>query len=247
MTLKEIKTKYFVLADNFVNNKYALHDNVYGSGTCSTHKYIGTITYDSKKQIATFNDVEYKDIELLNDAMIEWGNSLPFNVEYYDTAFRVGIKEQHCIHEYLVNCGFSRTKYGDRYVLKSVNPYFGTSSALSINYKVDDDKTSGIIMLTPNNNNNISTWIEIKFEDLEDAISKLNEHLKPFFIAYSGNLLHYNSKLNNMMANVPLSTKTIMDSDTMRIYEEDLMDKTISELEKTLSILKSIKEKNANS
>ena len=38
-----------------------------------------------------------------------------------------------------------------------------------------------------------------------------------------------------------------MDSDTMRIYEEDLMDKTISELEKTLSILKSIKEKNANS
>ena len=49
------------------------------------------------------------------------------------------------------------------------------------------------------------------------------------------------------MANVPLSTKTTMDSQTMRIYEEDMMDKTISELEKTLNILKSIKEKNANS
>lgn len=242
MTLKEIKAKYFVLADIFVNNKYALHDNVYGSGTCSTHKYIGTITYNSKKQIATFNDVEYKDIELLNNAMIEWGNSLPFNVEYYDTAFRVGIKEQHCIHEYLVNCGFSRDKYGDSYELKIVNPYFGVSSALSISYKVDDDKTSGIIMLAPNNKD-ICTWIEIKFEDLEDAISKLNEHLKPFFISYSGNLLHYNSKLNNMMANVPLSTKTTIDYKTMRIYEEDIMDKTISELEKTLNILKTIKEK----
>lgn len=246
MTLKEIKAKYFVLEDNFVKNKYSLHNNVYGSGTYSMHKYIGTITYNSKKQIATFNDVEYKNIELLNDAMIEWGNSLPFNVEYYDTAFRVGVKEKFCIHSYLVDCGFNKTEYGNSYVLKTVNPYFGASSALSITYKVDDDKTSGIIMLTPNNNN-ASTWIEIKFDDLEDAISKLNEHLKPFFVTYSGSLLHYNSKLNNMMANVPLSTKTTMDCDTMRIYEDDLMDKTISELEKTLSILKSIKEKNANS
>ena len=30
MTLKEIKAKYFVLADNFVKNKYSLHNNVYG-------------------------------------------------------------------------------------------------------------------------------------------------------------------------------------------------------------------------
>lgn len=247
MTLKEIKAKYFVLADNFVKNKYSLHNNVYGSGTYSTHKYIGTITYNSKKQIATFNDVDYKDIELLNDAMIEWGNSLPFNVEYYDTAFRVGIKEKLCIRSYLLDCGFDETKYGNNYVLKTVNPYFGTSSALSITYRINDDKTSGIIMLTPNNNNNASSWIEIEFENLEDAISKLNEHLKPFFVTYSANLLHYNSKLNDMMANVPLSTKTTMDSQTMRIYEEDMMDKTISELEKTLNILKSIKEKNANS
>lgn len=246
MTLKDIKAKYFVLADNFVKNKYSLHNSVYGCGTYSTHKYIGTITYNSKKQIATFNDVDYKDIELLNDAMIEWGNSLPFNVEYYDTAFRVGIKEKLCIRSYLLDCGFDETKYGNGYVLNSVNPYFGTSSALSINYRVNDDKTSGIIMLKPNNDN-ISSWIEIEFENLEDAISKLNEHLKPFFLVYSGNLLHYNSKLNNMMANVPLSTKTTMDSQSMRIYEEDMMDKTISELEKTLNILKSIKEKNANS
>ena len=234
MTLQELKNSYHVLKRD--NCDYLLFvPTTYGYG------FHAAISYNSKKQIVSFNGNDYKNINILNDAIKQWQDSLPFSVRHYDPTLRENVKVSGCINEYLTSIGFKRVDRswhgnGDIYTMSTMNPYFIEDTIITMQVDVEEDSTNGSVMCT---SDKTSGFTRNSFVDLEDAIKTINSMIEPMILCSASGLVEALNKMSDLrQTNDKMGEMVVIDYKTFNTHTFNLRDKVIASLEKTLARLK---------
>lgn len=119
MTRKDIQEKYNFIGDNNDISLYRKKGEFsYGMGYC------GNITL--KKGNAVFNGKTYKDIESLDNALVEWEKSLNFPVDTYNPMTKESYRVESRLIWYLTEKMGFKSMYSDwnHYYAKDIGPNF---------------------------------------------------------------------------------------------------------------------------
>lgn len=234
MRLKDLKERFYVI--HVPGKRTNLYNPNFGSGKTQNYRYLGSIDFDSKRGVATFNGVNYRNIDDLELAVIHWADSLPFHSDYYDESYRVGVKEEYCICDYLKQLGFERKNLyygsGDTYVLTNGNA-IDNKPFLDLTIKHTEDTTGGVIY------QHIDTYkfISFNYSDLDDAIDKINSLVGPEVLMSMSSLMNIAGMVD--MKYIKLDnfkhTTILKNLDTTTL---DLKELVIQKLEETLNKLK---------
>lgn len=239
--LKDLKEKFKVVGPyekTSLGTKYNLYDINPNSGKSQVYRYLDTIFIDTKKGVVYQDGSAYKDIDALYKDIYEYADSLEFCSDYYDPSYRVGIKEQMCIRDYMVSLGFdtvpSRSYNSYSFVLHCHDMFFGQKT-LDITVDFDEDKTSGTINVNSTRINDWR-WVTEKFDNLEDAIGKINSTVTSFLLCGVSSTLSTLKKVSDRRAKLTGSFN-VLDTDKFETYTTESKEYVITNLQKALAIL----------
>lgn len=239
--LKDLKEKFKVVGPyekTALGTKYNLYDINPNSGKSQVHRYLDTIFIDTKKGVVYQDGSSYKDIDVLYKDIYEYADSLEFCSDYYDPSYRVGIKEQMCIRDYMVSLGFdtvpSRSYSSYSFVLRCHDVFFGQKT-LDITIDFDEDKTSGTITVNSTRVNDYR-WVTEKFDNLEDAIGKINSTVTSFLLCGVSSTLSTLKKVSDRRAKLTGSFN-VLDTDKFDTYTVESKEYVIAKLQEALTNL----------
>jgi hypothetical protein len=212
-----------------------------GNGKVLQKKYLGYITYDSKKGLCMFNNTRpcTKPDQLLN-AIAEWVDNLPWCSDYYCPYHRNGIKDGYIFRDYMKSLGFVpvRGEIGaDTFKLTGFNPFF-KGDYITVSAKFDEDKTSGILMVTGPTND--YRWMQDTYEDYVDLIGKVNSILSSMLIISGSWTLQILNKMHGEPNSLDNTTINLFDLNSFKTHSATLKESLIDELESTLNTLKNM-------
>lgn len=171
MTLKYLKEFYNIYP---IDNYYILHDKV-ELGKRIVHKYIGQIFKNKDKFYVQGFDLTNK-LEVLQEQLKQYEQSLEFDLEYYYPLYRKGITEEYIVHDYLLSKGFKNI--GNSFYKLIIPNVFGQENEFDISFRgLDTFKEIS-------NEININiwlgnySWVEIKCSrNPKEIIKQINNYL----------------------------------------------------------------------
>lgn len=234
MRLKDIETQLRVV--KFENTTYKAYNPEENSGKTQVYRYLGLFNFDSKRGVATFDGVEYKELNALVEALYKYADSLPFHSDYYDPSYRIGVKESFCFRDHLKSLGFVENYQaykGDLYILYNGNE-LDKSIAITLSINIEDDSTHGTICQYHNDG---SSWTNIPFENLEDGIKKINSLLAIQTSMMVSTLFKISEQCVDDVQSLNESTVSTL-TKKMTIETQNFNEVMIERLEKILKTLK---------
>ena len=177
-----------------------------------------------------FNDNYYTTPDELMEAIRKYNETLPFEPDIYNPAFRKHIGIELALHDYLTDAGFKMSRnINNEYILEDTYGY----ELCQISFDIKDDSTEGIIRKPVPGT---FKWTECPFHDLESAIGACNSLLSSYLLLTNSMVTHVLSKLTTSRAS-EVFDKTF-DIKTLTIYTENSKEKAIKRLEEELARLK---------
>ena len=223
--------RYFVFENN---GGYCLYDKQVSSKR-SNYKFLGKFYISTNNKKYIFNDDEYIDVNSLILAMDEYNKTLPFDTEIYDPMYRKHCRIEYALHDYLKSLGFTMS-WEHNEPIYCLNNIYG-EPICEVGFECKEDTTEGkIIKYIKGNDKYTSSYIEVPFDGLDDAIGACNSFLSSY-------LLTLNSKSINVIDNLTKSRtnkmlKNTFDFTTLTEHVEDEKKHLIECLEKELETLK---------
>jgi hypothetical protein len=223
-------------SDNFTiyshEDGYLMYDNDKKGVTMNT-AYVGFFKLTPDNKAYVFNGKEYSDKDSLLSAMNLYNELLPFNHEYYNPLFKKSYFVEMCVRDYITDIGFESGKSAmtQTYVLKDI---YGKETC-KLSYEVNDNETSGKVTRFISE----SSFIEIKFEDLEGAINACNSMIAPYLLAMDSKIVEVLSKMTDGRVNTEIKSISV-DFNKFSLVVKDERKRLIELLEKELTKLKEI-------
>jgi hypothetical protein len=241
ITLKALKDKFYVMAyykhDNGLT-QYKLYDKDPNSGRSQCHRFLDIVQFDSKRGIVYQDGSKYTDVDSLYKDIYEYANALEFHSDYYDPSYRVGIKEQMCIRDYMKSIGFESVPSGSynemRFILTCHDTFFGQKT-MDISICVVEDSTKGVIRTNSTRINHYK-WIEEEFDGLDDAIGKINSVVDSILICSVAGTLGVLKKISERRTTLSGSINAI-DISTLEKYTANSTEFIVERLHNAIDLL----------
>lgn len=221
--LKQFSERYTIIEHN---GGYLLYDKE-GKARRAQQLFKGLFYLSSGGNSYVFNEEYYSTPEELVQAMEEWAKTLPFDAELYNPVFKKSYMIECALHDYLTSLGFVHNRNAI-YTLSDIEG----KELCTIDYKVDDGKTSGVVA----KHIAVNRWQDAKFTDLDSAIGACDTLLATYFVSVNSTVSNMFSKMTSHRVSA-FFTHTF-DIGTLSIYSEDAKQKAIERLEKELKLLK---------
>lgn len=225
MTIKELKTKYYVYKAYNRDGNYRICS--LSSHGRFPHKYLCSATKEGNKM----GVLGYKLTSSLSEFEKQVDNylmGLEFDSEYFNPDLRDNYKYEMYIHDYMCKLGF-KNKRDSEYVYASKDIYGKNSFRIETSFSGisigDEGKNISMLLWIDG-----YSWIETK---LEKSLPKIKEGidsmLKPLFVSESIKLLALSEEMS--FVNIDLS-KSDMENFTITDYKERLKQELIKMIDK---------------
>lgn len=226
MTLKELNNHFEVFK---WGNVYKVHSLTIGGR--SVYKYLCS----AEKTGSKFNVIGYKktsSIEEFKEQVLDYVLNLKYDSEYFDPAYREGIKEVHFVHDYLRELEFKNES--DSYIYNPKNVYGGKTTKITLSfYGLDVWGNS----FNPNEVQiNLSTgmysWVNIKVKrDMKALQEGIDSLIKPLLLSEGARNITTADKLETVIKELSINCLDGWDIQSAD-YRKELKEKLIEIAEK---------------
>jgi len=228
MTLKEISQHFKVFK---WENVYKIHSLTIGGR--SVHRYLCSVEKSGTK----FNVIGYKktgSIEELKVQVVDYVLNLEYDSEYFDPAYREGIKEVHFVHDYLRDLGFKNKS--NSYIYHPKNIYGGNTTEIIISFYGldvfggwDEFNPKEIkISLSTGADSWVSLTVERNMKALQEGIDSL---IKPLLLSESSRNITTADKLETVIKDMTINSISGFDI-YYADYKKELKEKLLEIIDK---------------
>ena len=227
--LAELEPRYLCLSYDETNkNKISLYDKERPHRCMATADYVATVELDPAHGKYLFNGEAFETVESLTEAIGKHIETLPYYHGYYDPMYRKSWVVGQVIHDYLIEIGFVivTRRFESVYCIKDS---FG-NELFSLNYKVDDDSTSGEIYRILKDDSLVTS----KFNDIDSAIGAINGIMMELLADAAKSV----SIISKITGSVDLTGMKRVKISGFDVVVEEQKEKIINILEKQLEELK---------
>ncbi len=226
MTLKELKSEFTDIVK--FGGKYHIYIE---GGIRSRYKYLASINKKGKSfWVDGFKPTT--KINILKSQIDEFVKSLPYDSEYYNPMFRVGVTEEHIMIDHLDSLGFnySGTNWGSSYFEYNKKSIYGhqlTDVSLSISGL--DSFSELKEMVDINVHLGYSSWVSSKCKrTVEDMIKTIDGLLKPLFVAEAASHIKTSDKMTT--SNVDIILNQVKGLDVQKTDIKDYLKSQLLEI-----------------
>lgn len=226
MTLKELNKHFKVFK---WENIYKIHSLEVGGR--SVYKFL----CPAEKTGTKFNVIGYKktnSIEEFKNQVEDYLSKLEYNSEYFDPAYREGIREVHFVHDYLREIGFKNER--NSYIYKPEDIFGGNTTKIILSFyglDVWDDSFNPKevqISLSTGRYSWISTKVDRNMKSLQEGIDSL---IKPLLLSEGARNITTADKLEIVSKGLSINSLDGLDIKSAD-YKKELKEKLLEIAEK---------------
>ena len=235
--LKELNETYYVTkpfspSGNGDDYDFLVYDAPDGGGL---DFIFGVLVKKGNKKKVIFNGVDYSDVETLLKDVETYNSSLMFPSKLYDPNYRKDFINRERISWYLENVlgmKFADYIWGSRGQIYKKTGIYG-EEITNISFEVDEDGKGKIYRKVSG-----SSWVEMPFDTVSDAIQAINGILSPEICANVNDYLDMLGKMTSYGLSLKNAEAIKVNFSTLEVIHSDFRKQAIEKLEQVLEQLK---------